>query len=358
MEQINGSQPVQHLEDLQTERLTRWQTAQVAYRRERYDIARYHINRLMRTSTSPNDIDTLSRALVSIAAADPWAFNLGFSLKPSSNIKRYTYNDTFETSLGVFVPAGGGEAESGIGFDVATGLSYSFGLSDQSLLSVRANLNHTIYDDAELNKTQIFFAVSRDSYSVGHRTTLEPFVRLRYDGHQDLTRRDVGLDLSSSWWMGDGAQLTATALMERRSYFNSSYRNGPYSRLSVDYGFAPTSETYFSFGGDIARSVPEQSHLRYWEARLTANSRYRIEYVGTVGFFLNLSARTYDSIFPATNREREDKNVIAGVSFQPQGIEVFGARPQVECKSERNTSNIALYDFEAIDCGLSFKQSF
>jgi hypothetical protein len=111
-------------------RLARWAFAQGAFNADRYDVARYHVGQLLRSAKSEGDIETLSRGLSEITAADPWNVSLNFSILPSTNVNRYTSNDEFETLIGIFTPEGGGDEVSGIGLSIGAGLSYTLALPD------------------------------------------------------------------------------------------------------------------------------------------------------------------------------------------------------------------------------------
>ena len=336
----------------------RWALAQANFRAKRYDAARYHVQQLLRTSQSQSNIDTLTQALAEITQADPWDVTLSFSLLPSTNIRRYTYNDAFETLLGTFIPVGGGDEESGIGVAVGAGLSYGLGLPDNSLLTLRARIDQNTYDSPDLNRTALLFALRHESYAVGQSTTIEPFLRFRFDSEQTLERRDTGLNLSKRWWLDDGSPLDAQLGVKSRTSFQSDAPSGPFGRLDLRFGTISNAGPRLGYGLSLARSKPEQSHLRYWEARILADVTHRFPETGTFGVFGSVTGRNYDDIFPATTTIREDRTLMVGASYSPNKFELFGSRPRLSCQIERNASSIALYDYETIDCRIAIERSF
>jgi hypothetical protein len=185
-------------------RPARWAFAQGAFDANRYDVARYHVGQLLRSAQSEDDIETLTRGLSEITAADPWDVSFNFSLLPSTNVNRYTYNNEFETLLGIFTPEGGGDEVSGIGLSVGAGLSYTIALPDYSQLSLRTRVDQRLYDVPDLNSTSVCVALSRESFAIGRTTTIEPFLRLGFDEERELERRDYGLSLSTAWQLGNG----------------------------------------------------------------------------------------------------------------------------------------------------------
>lgn len=336
----------------------RWALAQASFRAKRYDVARYHVEWLLRSSQSQSNIDTLTQALAQITQADPWDVELGFSLLPSTNIRRYTFNDEFETLLGTFIPVGGGEEESGIGVALGVGLSYGLSLSDNAILTLRARIDQNAYDSPDLNRTALLFALRHDSYALGQNTTIEPFLRFRYDSEQSLDRRDAGLNLSRRWWLDDSSRLDAQFGFESRVSYESDTLSGPFARLHLRYSTVSNAGPRLGYGISLARSKPEQSHLRYWEARISADMSHRFSEIGTLGAFGSVTARQYDDVFPATTTFREDRTLMVGASYRPNGLELFGSRPELSCQVERNASSIALYDYETTDCRIIFARSF
>jgi hypothetical protein len=349
---------MQVVKDNPDNRAARWALAQVAFRAGQYNAARYHLEVLLSKLSSQSDIDTLTRALAEVTAADPWDVTLSFALLPSTNINRTTYNTEFETMLGKFTPAGGGNQESGIGLTLGAGLSYALSLSDNSRLTLRTRVDQHLYRSSYLNQTTLLFAVRRDSFAVGRSTAFEPYVRLRYDENQSLDRRDVGLRFSTDLQLERVAHLTATALLEDRGYSDSNTSDGPYGRLSIRYSFAADEKTRLGFGFAVARSNPKSGHLKYWAAQVFADATHRFQDIGTFGVFGRYSQRNYDELFPATALIRSDDKFVLGLSFMPSSFELFGTRPRASCQVERTFSNIALYDYKSTDCGLTFERKF
>jgi hypothetical protein len=284
--------------------------------------------------------------------------SFNFSLLPSTNVHRYTYNDTFETFLGIFTPEGGGDEVSGIGLSIGAGLSYTIALPDYSQLSLRTRIDQKLYNFSELNSTNVRVALRRESFAIGRTTTMEPYLWLSFDEEQVLERRDYGLKLATAWQLGNGGQLRTSLQAESRNYIDSEATSGPYGRIGVNYGNSIGPRTRFGFGISIARFEPERDHLTYWEGGLSANISRQFDGIGTLGVFASLTARDYEGIFPATDLIREDDTVAVGISYSPQTFEVFGARPKVSCQVQRNASNIALYDYQTTDCRISFEKSF
>jgi hypothetical protein len=336
----------------------RWAFAQAAFQAGSYDVARYNVERLLHIARSQNDIDVLIRALTEITKLDPWGVSLSFALLPSTNIRRTTYNDQFVTNLGIFNLAGEGEEESGLGISLDSALSYSLSVSDRSQLTLKALISHNIYDVSDLNQSNVRFAVSQEMFFVGGSAVIEPYVRFRFDELQNLERRDVGLSFSRSWWREDGAQFRATINVENHNYIESDSLSGPYGKINLRYSYSLDERTKFGFGVSLARSEPQENHFRYLEGRVSADILRNFSNLGNIGLFGSFTTREYDDFFPATNLVRQDETVIFGASYSLRSFEIYGSRPRLSCQNEQNLSNIALYEYETTDCGITFERSF
>lgn len=356
--QLSAAQLNRFVQNNPQNRPARWALSQVAFQAGQFDIARHHVERLLQTSMTDRDVGTLTRALAKITAADPWDFELGFALLPSTNIRRYTYNDEFVTLLGVFTPAGGGEVESGVGVSLGAGFSYRLSLPDKSRLTLRARIDQSIYDISELNQTALLLAARRDSFAIGRSTTVEPYLRFRFTEVQKLARRDVGVNLSTVWWLKNNSQFSAATTIEYRDYLEQNVFDGPFGRLSLRYRHTLDDQTSLGIGVALARSDPKREHLKYWERQASADATRRFQNIGSFGLFGSYTARVYDGIFPATGFARKDAAFAVGISYQPDRFQVFGSRPRVSCQTERNSSNIALYDYKTTDCRLTFERTF
>lgn len=341
-----------------TDRQARWALSQAAFAAGRTDIARYHVRELVKTSTSRKDLATLTAALAKITQADPWDLSLSVGFLPSTNIYRYSYNDSFETALGIFTPTGGGQAKSGVGLTLGARASYALSLPDASQLSFTAQLGQNLYGISDLNRTSLRLSARRDVYALGHMTSVAPYVRFRLDHSQSLERRDIGASVTRVWWRDEGREWRLSARAEERRYLHQSAFSGPYGRVDLGYGFDLAAGTRLEFGAALARSKPRADHLKYWEGQLSAQVTRRVSGLGTLGLFGTLTARRYDGTFPATPFSRRDDSAAIGLSYTPERFKIMGVRPKLSCQYHQNRSNIALYAFKTTDCGISFIRRF
>lgn len=339
-------------------RQARWRLAQMLFRAGRPDLARTHVQLLLRTASSQGDLETLTAALAEITEASPWDYNFGFSLRPSTNIRRYTYNDRFETLIGNFTPVGGGVAQSGIGYALSADLSYSIALEGGQIVRFRTDIDHTIYSESDLDSSQLRFGVAHETFTLGRFTRIEPYLRLSFDHVQQLEKRDIGLSYSNLWWFDGTDRLRLTLTLEDRTNLTQSSSTGPYGRLNLNYSYGLSEATRIAYSGSLTRFEPNAPHQRYWGGSFAAEITHRYENVGALGLFGTAQLKDYDGIFPGLDTQRRDETLSVGISFSPQNLIIFEARPNLRCELIHNRSNVALYDYEATDCSLTLDRSF
>ncbi|WP_083906823.1 surface lipoprotein assembly modifier [Octadecabacter arcticus] len=142
------------------------------------------------------------------------------------------------------------------------------------------------------------------------------------------------------------------------AYIESDSLSGPYGQINLRYSYSLDERTRFGFGVSLARSEPQENHFRYLEGRVSADISRNFSNHGNIGLFGSFTTRGYDDFFPATNLVRQDETVIFGASYSPRSFEIYGSRPRLSCQNEQNSSNIALYEYETTDCGITFERSF
>jgi len=237
-------------------------------------------------------------------------------------------------------------------------LSYSLSVAKNSQLALRVGVNQNLYDDSDLNQANIRLAATQETFFVGGSAIVEPYFKLRLDKRQRLNRQDTGLRFSRHWRLQEDTLFSVSAIAENRDYVENRALSGPYGTIKFGYQYALDERTKAGLSLSFNRSEPEASHLRYREGGILANISRNYPKFGNIGLFANITTRGYDDFFPATDIKRRDETVAIGVSYTPQKLRIYGSRPRLLCQNERNSSNIALYDYETTDCRISFERSF
>ena len=68
--------------------------------------------------------------------------------------------------------------------------------------------------------------------------------------------------------------------------------------------------------------------------------------------------RDYDDIFTALSYAREDDVDTLSVGVSHRDIKIQGMIPRVTCSARQQTSNVALYTYDSVDCSMSLNHAF
>ncbi len=354
---VLGQRLVRHPEN----RSLRFRYAQAAYQAGHHETAKYHLRRLMRTTKSEKELGQIKTALAQVIQASPFSFDLNFSILPSTNIRKTSSNQVFDTLLGQFVIIGGGKEKSGVGFRFGGRLNYEQALSNGDVLTYGAELNRSQYPTDRLNNFDGAISVAWGRYSTGGYSQAIPYVnRFFYDesngGSLDSTR--YGVILKHEHYLSDYNSVTGSLTVEHRDYDELNYLDGNLLSLSIGYR-GRIHETYglnLKIGG-ISHS-PKQDHLKYYGASFQGEVTRAVAKLGVVGINTSFDIRHYKGNFPALDISRNDKSASLGISLRSPFIKAFNMMPKLSCRIQQNWSNVALYDYHSKDCAIAFERRY
>jgi len=355
---INLSNVLNALKEDPDNRQARWALSGWLFQAGKYDAARFHIRTLLKSTKTENDRRVLLKALKSVEEKSPWTFNTDFAILPSSNVYRYTYNDRFETLLGTFVPTGDGNAESGVGLSLGGTLNYAFVTQGGSRIGLSAQLRQSLYEDHDLQSTRLRFGVKQEQFYIGGEGAVEAYSYLRFDGDAELYRRDFGLQYSHKWHLGDGKQVTIGLDVQDRTDISNADLSGQFAKANLLYAFPVADKTNAALGYSLSGFKAGLDHNSYVQHQVSAQINRGFKGIGNIGVFATYSMNSYDGLYPATTMARNDTKITIGGSFRPETFQIKGARPRMSCAQAFHQSNIALFDYRAMDCSLVFEKSF
>lgn len=337
----------------------RFKYAQAAYQTGRSDAAKYHLRVLMRTSEESAELDLLRQAYATVVNESPWSFSLNFSILPSTNIKKTSYNEIFETLLGDFKIVGGGEQESGVGAVFGGEVAYSSVLENGVFLDLALNAERYWYPVERFSSYRGQVSASFGWQGLGGFTQVTPyFARSIYPEDENRDNSRYGARVSHELYLSDSASIKGTVRTELRDYDERDYLDGPFYSAALSFSNRFDRTLSIRLGGSVSRSEPEQEHLQYTGAALWGEVSKTFSDFGTVGLNASVGGSQYSGLFPAMNEARQDSSYSIGASFSTPRIKLFNATPKVACKFTSNSSNVALYEFTSTDCSLSFEQRF
>lgn len=342
-------------------RALRFRYAQASYQSGRYGAAKYHLQQLMRTSPNASDLQQLQEAYATVVEGSPWSFSLNFSILPSTNINRTSSNEIFETPLGILLIVGGGTEESGVGVRYGARINYESPLSSGAVLTYGLELNRSQYPADRLTNTDGSVHLTWSKYSLSGRTTIMPYAtRYVYDvtDEYSLDSTRYGLRFGYERFLTSESSIASTFTAESRDYDEKDYLDGSFFSATLSYRNQITNMYHMRLQTSVSASTPQQDHLQYINLSISAELTRPVQDWGTLGVSLSLGMRQHDSDFPLLGEPREDRLASIGMSFRSQQIRMFGSSPKLACQLQQNWSNVALYEYRATDCAITFERNF
>lgn len=354
-------QPAPVQSPAQARRIQHFTTATALLDAGEFALARDRLAALRASVNSRRELEIIDRAYGIALKEAPLRFSLGFDILPSDNITTVSSSRVFNTSVGQFRIKGGGEEESGVGFRITGGASYTLLTRDGQTWSPSIRLTRAQYPVKRLSFTEGTLALSWQQQRVRDSIGVAPYIaRVAYDSTPDRSssHTKAGVTLSHALRLPRGALLSRFARFEFREYDEATTLNGPRFLFGGTYRrpFAPRMD--YSLSSSVTRVRPDAGHLRYIGASGTASVRRAFEGIGIVCLNASFGARDYDADFPGTPTQRFDTDIRIGAEFTPQRLRVFRSRPKIDCGLQRTSSNIDLYDYQAFQCAVSFSRAF
>ncbi|WP_406870417.1 surface lipoprotein assembly modifier [Thioclava sp. 'Guangxiensis'] len=304
-------------------------------------------------------------ALRRLDATHPFRFSFSGGLLPSSNVSRTSSQTYLITDFGTFLIANGGEEESGIGAEASLEGDWVLQPALGHRLHLRPSLSGEWYSQRQLRFLQPSLALSYENLTGRDDWGLTASARYRaYDGRADENtsgHRAYGISAYKRWMLEavplERAMVTGAALAEYRDYFDKDGYDGRFYQLSSTFQHR-AGRASLSYGARISRSDVRLDYHRYDGAGLTLGVSRPLGQSIAGGASLRYDWRFYDADFPLMGEPRKDQ--VAGISVFAtlRDIRIGDSSPRIRCGYTTSASNIALYDYESFDCGLSLDLTF
>ena len=331
----------------------------------KYDAAYGRLRYLLLNDTAgdpenPARADAYRQLLWNLKRAKPLSFGLSAALLPSTNPNRQSAEAVFETAFGPLPLGDPTRDASGIGLTLgfradathayARGREWVFGLG----------LEAGVHDDARnnnltrrLSMTHHWLA-SGATYALGIAAA-DTKTQAPDEGSRTLSA-SARLDtrLSARNLMG----LALTLRDRRADDATLAYRDGTTTTLAASLLRQLGPRTSVTVIGSLERADLAADHLSYDALRLGAGWRQ----AETNGLTWDLSYahtwRDFAADFTALTYPRADRvdEVTFGVSHR--AITVGGGTPRASCTWREHGSNVALYDYRALDCAVTLSRDF
>ena len=317
---------------------------------------------LFNDTANPNRSDVYQNTLAAIRTENPLTFGVALTLLPSSNVQRSSSQETFHTDIGDFTIGDPEADKSGMGlrFDGSATVTHAYTPGRE--LSARLSLGTSIYTAKELISNSTSLWVTHSWLEPGALYSLSAFVSdTQYkdiDGRSSPDSRSKGISTSAAFALSDRNVVNLSLAVQNRDYHARNYMDGPVLNLRAAYKRRLTPQDTLSINMDLEASDTKSDPYAYKSIGLEA----QYSHITQKGLVWDLSyksiLRDYEGTFVALPYAREDRvhDVTFGASYDK--ITVWDTVPRLSCTLRDHGSNVALYDYNAVDCALSFRRDF
>ncbi|SDW55266.1 surface lipoprotein assembly modifier [Celeribacter indicus] len=305
--------------------------------------------------------DAYLTALQQIRRDRPLGFAAGLAVLPSTNIARTSSHDRFETGVGTFDLADERE-KSGLGLRLDTAANATSAYAPGRELGLRISLGGAWYDDPALRLVTGALALShtwilpRRTWTVAALASATAYPAHDADSAPDW--QGAGAALSATRALSDAGTLRGSVLVQYRDFETRDYMDGPFAALDLSYSrlVSPRARVTLSAGLDRARTRAD--HYAYGAASLGLGYRRATRSGLTWEAGAGAELRGFDADFTALTHPREDRIYDLSLALSHEKLRVLDTQPRLECTARFHESNVALYDYDSLDCALSLRQDF
>jgi tetratricopeptide (TPR) repeat protein len=329
--------------------------------------AKRHLEHLLRVETDPALRLAYVGMLNDIAQARPVHWETSFALSPSNNVNRGTGIQVITTAAGEeFIIGDDTKESSGVRASLSFGGTIRLSKPQLSAHTKQTHLKLQFAkthfsNDTKFNYETATLGLSHQILHPNASWTITPSLRQEWHKREGShITRSLKLDyvkrLSTQrrWW--------SSLLLEDRDYEGSpDYRrnlDGTYSLFSL--GTERQLSNRLSFSGSLSfEAVRPHNHERHYEGISLSGQLSRSWQNGiTSHVFARLGARQFNGAFAFYEEPRSDRHGMIGVALEHNAWRIWGAAPVLRCTYEKQSSNSAIYSFDATGCGLSLSRKF
>lgn len=337
---------------------SRVELARTLFRAGDMEASTYHFEAIARGSGDPALQRFAARYLENIDSARTHGYSFYVSLLPSTNVNKGSGKHTFKAGGLVFTIDEESREASGIGAAVGADAFKTFRLGPSTAVTASAAVNvkkykdTTRYDEASLGGN---LALSRRMGRV--TAAVGPTFEYRWSGWEPYLVR-YGLTAGARVLVGQRNMvgITLTALLQ--DYVDRDYRDGSRvaGNLSLRRLMSPSLSFTAAIGFDAERT--HRPHLDHNDlvARLQVDKEWRGGLMTSL--FTSYENHRYLATFPATDFRRRDDKFSVGVSLAHRRLSIQGFAPQITYEYSRQRSNVAFYDYQSHDVGLTLTRKF
>ncbi len=326
----------------------------------KYEAASTQLGILQRVDTNPQMLAGYRQMQGVIDQNRPIGISGVFAFLPSSNINKGTNNTVFNTVLGTLVIDENSQPVSGIGVQLGVSGYFRKVIDPQSRISLKWSLTGTFYEDPALSSLNAQISLPYERRFAKGGITIAPFYRTSWN-QDGLSQQATGLQFSADRRLSNQNRLALSLSYEERDYPTAAYQNGSFSSETVSFSRQINPSLSYQLGVAFEQSVPfaaSSAHLAYDGGKFFASVSKAWDGGLRTGLGLEAGYRDFIGDYPLTTSPRYDQFYGINATLSHARVQIAGFVPSLRCGYTFNTSNVAFFDFEVVDCTLGITKEF
>ncbi len=326
----------------------------------KFNAAQTQLGILQRIDSNPQMLAGYQQMQGLIDQNRPIGISGVFALLPSSNINKGTSNTVFDTVLGTLVIDSTSQPVSGVGLQVGVSGYFRKIINAQSNISLKWSLSGNFYEDPTLSSVtgELSLPYSRRMANGGY--TIAPYYRTSWD-ENGLSQQATGLQFSADRRLSAQNRLALSLTYEERDFPTAAYQNGRFSSESLSFTRQISPSLSYQFGAAFEQSAPfasSSAHLAYNGSKVFVSINKAWQGGLRTGLGLEAGYRNFVGDYPLTTAPRYDEFYGVNATLSHARVQIAGFVPSLRCGYTFNTSNVAFFDFEVVDCTLGITKEF
>ncbi|MCV6594781.1 MAG: surface lipoprotein assembly modifier [Silicimonas sp.] len=321
-----------------------------------YGAAQYHFEELDRISTDPKRRALYKSILARIARERPSGINFSFQIAPSTNINSGSSEERFDTSLGTLTIDETSQSQSGTRLHMGLNGFFRKPLESGDQLRLDWALSQTGYSGdllADKFYSGVTLSYRREREGVAQTYSLG---RNFLNSDEDVARTRIGID--STRRLGKTHFLAFGASVTDRDNLDDPADSGTDADGYLRHIWALDRAQNVFAGLRFERSKPDRAHQSFTGGFLQFGGQKVFEAGTVISGSLSLGARDFDGVFPGQSFARQDQVQEIRFNAHDSRFSWRGFTPQLNCTLRWVQSNLALYQSDAQECGVTLTRRF
>jgi hypothetical protein len=348
----------------------RRELAQVLFLDRKYAASEYQFRELSRQDPNSNVRPLYDRFLKRISNDRPFGISGSFSVVPSSNINRGTFNTTL-SSFGDALIDEGSRQQTGTGIDLGLNGFVRKQISKRGQLRFDWRVGTRQYEGNEHDKYTAYGWAHYIYNGQKSQLSFGPSISRSWDTNiKDGAARfsitpksnNTGLRANYIKVLNRKNRLYLNLQLEDQNYPNDRFLDGKYKYAQIGLRHQLNPSTAFSIYASRSESDKDDHFYDYHgyrgiELRVGAEKDWGNGLITSIGMFSGNRGYKADYISGlGVPRHDTYKGVTLGIAHTK--IQFKGVIPRLSCRTEKGRSNVEFYDYNLRECNLSLSRKF